>query len=152
MLPKVVNAHVFDGPGVMYSLKGKVSCKNTFRDLRDQVFLPWLRYQLEHCGRLDFVWDRYPVDSLKLYAREERGCGRRRYVGDDIKIPIKMEEFLKNGDNKEDLFAYLSEGVLLSIEVPPSKQLYITYKDSVIAKGGHLPDLAPCDHEESDTG
>ena len=151
LLPKNVDAHVFDGPGVMYCLKGKVSCKNTFADLRDEVFIPWLQHQLEHCARVDFVWDRYPSDSLKLYTRESRGYGRRRHVGDGIKIPIKMEEFLKNGDNKEDLFAYLSEGVLKFMEVPASKQLNITYKDSVITRGGSLSDLAPCDHEESDT-
>ena len=62
-----------------------------------------------------------------------------------------MEEFLKNGENKEDLFAYLSEGVLNFMEVPSSKELNITHRDSVVTKGNILSDLAPCDHEESDT-
>ena len=62
-----------------------------------------------------------------------------------------MEEFLKNGNNKEDLFAYLSEGVLTNMDVPETKQLHITYKDSVLSKGGDPTELAPCDHEESDT-
>ena len=151
VLPKYVDSHVFDGPGVMYSLKNKVCSSNTFGDLRDRIFIPWLKNQLEHCSRLDFIWDRYPPDSLKLYTREERGSGRRRCVGDGIKIPIKMEEFLKNGNNKEDLFAYLSEGVLTNMDVPETKQLHITYKDSVLSKGGDPTELAPCDHEESDT-
>ena len=150
-LPKYADVHVIDGPGVMYSLKGKVCCKNTFRDLRDGVFLPWLQQQLEHCGRLDFVWDRYPHDSLKLFTREERGFDRRRYVGDEIRIPNKMDAFLKNGDNKEDLFAYLSEGVLSHIEIDVTKQLFITHKDSVLSKGGTSSEIAPCNHEESDT-
>ena len=100
----------------MYSLKNKVCSSNTFADFRDTIFIPWLEKQLQHFNHLDFIWDQYPADSLKLFAREERGSGRRHCVGDGIKIPIKMEEFLKNGNNKEDLFAYLSEGVLALFE------------------------------------
>ena len=66
------------------------------------------------------------------------------------KFPSKWRS-LKNGNNKEDLFAYLSEGVLTHMNIPETKQLHITYRDSVISKGGNSAELAPCDHEESDT-
>ena len=55
-------------------------------------------------------------------------------MGDGIKIPVKMEEFLKNGENKEDHFAYLSEGVLNFMQVPSSKELNITHRNSVVTK------------------
>ena len=37
------------------------------------------------------------------------------------------------------------------MEIDETKQRYITHKDSVISKGGALSEIAPCDHEESDT-
>ena len=149
-LPTSVDTHVFDGPGIMYSLKSKVSCCNTFGEFRTNVFLPWLLNQLEHCNRVDFVWDRYPTDSLKSYTREERGNVGRRYVGYNIKLPAKMDSFLKNSTNKEDLFTFLSQGVH-SLDIPAQKHFYITIEDSVIAKGVSVEDIGSCDHEESDT-
>ena len=143
-LPTSVDTHVFDGPGTMYSLKSKVSCSNTFGEFRTNVFLPWLLNQLEHCNRVDFVWDRYPTDSLKSSTREERGNGY------NIKLPAKMDSFLKNSTNKEDLFIFLSQGVR-SLDIPAQKHLYITIEDSVMAKGVSVADIGSCDHEESDT-
>ena len=69
-------------------------------------------------------------------------------VGYNIKLPAKMDSFLKNSTNKEDLFTFLSQGVH-SLDTPAQKHLYITIKDSVIAKG--VTDIGSCDHEESDT-
>ena len=118
--PNFVDAHIFDGPGVMYSLKSQVSSSTTFGELKSNVFLPWLSNQLQHCNRVDFVWDRYPIDSLKAYTRDERGSGRRRHVGENITIPAKMSDFLKNGANKEILFQFLSKGIE-HIEISTSK-------------------------------
>lgn len=39
VLPKAVDVHVFDDPGAMYSLKGKVSYNNIFGDMRYQILL-----------------------------------------------------------------------------------------------------------------
>ena len=147
--PNFVDVHIFDGPGVMYSLKGQVTSSNTFGEFKSDVFLPWLSNQLQYCNRVDFVWDRYPIDSLKSYTRNERGRGRRKHVGDNIKIPAKMIDFLKNGENKEDLFQFLSKGVE-QIEITAGKQVWITYNDTVIRKGSTL-DFGSCDHDESDT-
>jgi len=100
-LPKNVDVHIFDGPAIMYFLKNKVTCHNTFGELKRNVLLPWLISQLTHSDRIDFIWDRYPQDSLKSYTRNERGRSNRRHVGEEIRIPKKMEDFLKNGENKE---------------------------------------------------
>ena len=96
------------------------------------MFLPWLQHHLKCYGRLDFVWDSYPVYSLTLYTREKRGYFRRCYIGKSVKIPMKMKNFLENGDNNEDLFGFLSEGVPL-MEIPISKQLFVTNRDSSLA-------------------
>ena len=87
---------------------------------------------------------------MKSYTREERGNGRRRYVGYIIKLPAKMDSFLKNSTNKEDLFTFLSQGVH-SLDIPAQKHPYITIEDSVIAKGVSVADIGSCDHDESDT-
>ena len=79
-LPKFVDAHIFDGPGVIYTLKGKVDCVNTFGEFKRNIFLHWFLNQLEHCSRLDFIWDRYPAHSLKSYTRQETSCSRKRYA------------------------------------------------------------------------
>lgn len=47
-------------------------------------------------------------------------------------------------------FVFLSEGVFY-IEIPPSKQLHITYESFAIVRKGSILNLSPCDHEESDT-
>ena len=45
-----------------------------------------------------------------------------------------MENVLKNGDNKEDLFRFLSQ-VVLTMDIPSSKVIIISNGDSVIVRG-----------------
>ena len=50
---------------------------STFDQYGDEVFLPWTRQQLYNGERIDIVWDRYVIGSLKDATREKRGKGVR---------------------------------------------------------------------------
>ena len=51
------------------------------------MFIPYLSKQLEETTRLDVVWDKYLLDSLKESTREIRGKGVRRKVSGETKLP-----------------------------------------------------------------
>ena len=68
--PSSLHAKIFDGPAIIYTLTNKQG--KTSDEYGDQVFLPWINQQLQNCNRIDIVWDRYIVDSLKECTREKR--------------------------------------------------------------------------------
>ena len=60
-------------------------------------------------SRIDLVWDLYFSDSLKDFVRVGRGTGTRRQVLASSPVPIKeWQDFLKNDDNKKQLFRFLA--------------------------------------------
>ena len=67
---------------------------------------------------MDAVWDRYPPeDNLKAHAQQRRGNSPRARVGDGS-TPIPKSEwnsgFLKNEDNKNELFSFISRQICKS--------------------------------------
>ena len=70
-------------------------------------------------------------------------------MDENIKLTAKMESFLKNSRNKEDLFDFLSRGIDC-MDRPPSKQVFITFNDLTLSKGT-VKEIGRCDHEESDS-
>ena len=69
------HAKIFHGSSVVHTLSTKQA--STFDQYGDEVFLPWTRPQLCNCERIDIVWDRYVIGSLKDAIREKRGKGVR---------------------------------------------------------------------------
>jgi len=71
--------------------------------------------------RVDAVWDTYPKDNLKTLTHQHRGLGPCTRIGDgNTRIPKQdwNTEFLKNTDNKRELFPFLSkELVNLDLQV-----------------------------------
>ncbi|CAG4961627.1 unnamed protein product [Parnassius apollo] len=57
--------------------------------------------------RIDIVWDLYSDMSLKKQVRHDREQGIRRQVHDNYKLPNNWSNFLKNSQNKEELFKLL---------------------------------------------
>jgi len=49
----------------------------TFQQHADEVFIPYLKKQLQSIRRMDIVWDTYITASLKESTREKRGKGVR---------------------------------------------------------------------------
>ena len=54
------------------------------------------------------MWDYYTGDSIKGPKREKRGEGVRRKVAGHTKLPGHWMEFLREWENKEELFRFLS--------------------------------------------
>ncbi|KAG7160637.1 hypothetical protein Hamer_G025869 [Homarus americanus] len=85
----------------------------TFQEYSTAVFIPYIESQLEHRSRLDLVWDCYlKSGSLKAPVRCNRGKGIRRCVTASGPLPSNWQNFLRNSDNKEELFSFLSEQVM----------------------------------------
>ncbi|KAG7168436.1 putative winged helix-turn-helix domain containing protein 5 [Homarus americanus] len=138
-----VTSIMLDGPAVVEMLKPGGS--RTFQEYSTVVFIPYIESQLEYRSRLDLVWDCYlKSGSLKATVRCNRGKGIRRSVTASGPLPSNLQNFLRNSDNKEKLFSFLSEQVM-QLVVKDKKQVLTVppRKDTV--------NLAPCNHEEADT-
>ena len=78
------------------------------QDYSNSVFLPYIFGQLQSVRRLDIVWDVYLVDSLMAGTKSKWGQGQRREVLPLAPLPSTWKSFLKNDENKSDLFCFLS--------------------------------------------
>lgn len=116
-LPKPVDSNppasfdctILDGAVVVHSLP--ITGAVTFDDYAVKIFIPHLLRHLQHSKRLDVVWDEYIPESLKESTREKRGTGIRRKVGCKVKLPQNWIKFLRDNDNKKELFQFLTDKV-----------------------------------------
>ena len=102
--------------------------------------------------RCDVIAERYFKNSLKQNIRSSRGLGSRKHFNDEKKTPGDFKSnFLRNGDNKNDLHVYLVEKF---VETPIfQKQLVIKYNDSVLTNIENITaedEISNCDTEEAD--
>ena len=97
----------------------------TFDDYADKIFIRHILSRLQHSTRVDIVWDEYLPDSLKESTREKRGSGVRRKVGFHAKLPTKWMQFLRDNDNKKELFQFLTQKVE-NFSFPPAKVVNVT--------------------------
>ena len=74
----------------------------------------------------------------------------RPKVVDSNRLPGKWQDFLKDSNNKRELFAFLSEKVATA-NFQEGKAVVITSDKTVISRGGEVPDMPLNDHEEADT-
>ena len=80
----------------------------TFIEYAVVTVLSFIQNELTIANRVDIVWDRYISNSLKESTREKRGSGIRRKVGPNTRIPSKWRDFLRNSENKGELFDFLN--------------------------------------------
>jgi hypothetical protein len=144
-----VDSKIFDGPVIVHLLQPKASA--TFHKYATQVFLPYLANQLQNSNRGDVVWDVYLPDSLKQFTHTKRGKGKRQRVTGKAKVPRNWEDFLRQSENKEELFSYLTEMILKN--PPAGKEIYVTDGKNVLCTtaDADLDYLQPCTHEEADS-
>ena len=130
----------------------KPGTSRTFEEYSEKVFKPYVTQQLQNRQRLDIVWDEYHTDSLKATARSHRGRGVRRRVKPDTRLPGNWEAFLRNDENKAELFSYLAEQSV-AVECQPHQQVVSTKGQNVISSRPRpdITNLAPCNQEEADT-
>ena len=144
-----VQVSMFDGAALVNMLKPGTS--RTFENYSKEVFLPYFKGQLRSVQRIDVVWDMYIPNSLKATTREKRGTGVRRRVKADTRIPGNWPEFLRNDNNKVELFNFLADE-LMSIG-PEYGEVISTKGQNVLCNMSHedLFNLSPCNQEEADT-
>ena len=145
--PDNFDAKFLDGAAIVHMLP--TASVATFKEYAECIFVPYILKQLETCQRIDIVWDTYITNSLKESTREKRGTGIRRKVEERNKIPLNWQDFLKDSNNKQELFALLSHKVA-KMTVPDEKEVVITSgQDAIIVGTSHV--IPRCDHEEADT-
>ena len=97
--------------------------------------------------RVDVVWDTYIAQSLKETTRQKRETGVSKKVAPGTKIPKQWVDFLRNTENKKELFLFLSSQIR---NQNVSKAFYMTEGEGVVATV--TDDFPACGHEEEDTG
>ena len=108
---------------------------HTFRDYVSQHLVPFVQSQVT---RVDAVWDTYPEDNLKTLTHQHRGLGPRTRIGDgNTRIPKQdwNTGFLKNTDNKRELFPFLSTQLVK--QDLGGRLLLSTYLQTVISCTGN---------------
>ena len=103
--------------------------------------------------RIDAVCDNYPEENnLKYLTQKRRGNGSRTKVGDGS-TPIPKHEwsgFLKNEDNKKELFSFISTQI--SKNDMRGKLLLTTRFETVLSNMPcDVTKLQKCNHSEADT-
>ena len=87
--------------------------------------------------------------SIEESTSDKRGHSCRQRVTGSVKVLRGWQTFLKNADNKKELFTYLSS-MLSTRQLPDRKELYITEDDCVKHMGEGTP-MGQCNHEEAHT-
>lgn len=85
-------------------------------------------------------------------TREERGKGVRRRVLPSTRIPSNWQSFLRVDGNKEELFRFLAEQSVATLN-SDDKEVYCTTGDKVLASPERedTSTLQPCTQEEADS-
>ena len=127
----------------------------TFSEYVTFQIVPFLESQVYNdTQRMDAVWDSYPPeDNLKAHAQQRRGNGPRTRVGDSrtpIHKSVWNSGFLKNEDNKNELFSFIIRQICKS-EVNGTL-LLSTYFDGVLTnRNVDVSGLQPCNQAEAHT-
>ena len=145
--PDTVDVKLFDGAAVVHFLSTANAV--TFDDYADQIFVPYLMKQLQNAKRVDVIWDTYIPISIKESTREKRGKGIRRKVAGKTKLPGNWADFLRDANNRQELFSFLSNKIATAV-CPEEKEIIVTSGTSVILLGTSRS-METCDHEEADT-
>ena len=143
------------GHGSCVQLVRPTSAK-TFADYATQTqhIVPFLEYQITPTvERIDAIWDNYPEGNLKSLTHQRRGTGLRTRIGDGHTQIPKHEwnsGFLKNEENKKELFSFISEEIVK--KDLGGKLLLSTKCERVLSnRPCDVPALEPCNHSEADT-
>ena len=117
--------------------------------------LPFLESQMtNNTSRLDAVWDTHQDASLRSQTRAKRGKteGRRTRVSAKVPIPkgAEWQIFLKESDNKDELFQFLSEQLVQN--TTDARYHILTTKAGLVLSNRptDVSAFSPC-HQEADT-
>jgi len=127
---------------------------HTFRDYVSQHLVPFVESQITTTvTRVDAIWDTYPEENLKTLTHQHRGLGPRTKIGDGhTRIPKQdwNTGFLKNTDNKKELFPFLSKE-LVKQDLGGRLLLSTNLRSVFFNKQQDISGLQPCNDTEGDT-
>ncbi|KAJ8333969.1 hypothetical protein SKAU_G00412880 [Synaphobranchus kaupii] len=138
---------IIDGSALVNSLPPRTS--KTFEDYAALDVLPTIQAYSTKYKRTDIVFDVYRPSSLKSETRSKRGRGVRRRVMSTSKVPSNWWNFLRDSDNKTEIFNFLADKIT---QMSATNIIIVTKEED--AASNHLISLAkmaPCSHEEADT-
>ncbi|CAH1118269.1 unnamed protein product [Phaedon cochleariae] len=104
--PTDVDAVLIDGAALVHILQPKACC--TFQEYISLIVKPYILRILDTSKRIDVIWDIYIDKSLKASSREKRGKGNRKLVRENTSIPRNWNDFLRDSENKKQLFDLIS--------------------------------------------
>ena len=111
---KAATVVVLDMAAVVHMVRP--TSAHTFRDYVSQHLMPFVESQITPTvTRVDAIWDTYPEENLKTLTHQHCGSGPRTKIGDDhTRIPKQdwNTGFLKNIDNRKELFPFLINELL----------------------------------------
>ena len=102
---------------------------------------------------MDAIWDNYPENNLKSITHQRRGIGPRTRIGDgQTRIPKHdwSSGFLKNIENKKELFPFLSKQIIKS-DMKGALLLSTNLENVISNRTYDVSALQPCNHAEADT-
>ena len=132
-IPRVLNETMFieDGNALVHSLK---ALSSTFRETIFKIL-----EQLKFKPNVIFSTDSYLETSVKSQERTRRGTSDKLIVNKNTLMPASFPNFLKNGENKTQLFQPMLD--ILSNEESVDSILQLEEKKFIMivqGKAGHL--------------
>ena len=129
------------------------SKNQTFKDYSSEVFHSQIKKHRQNYSaeRIDVVFDTYKHESLRAATRSKRGKGARRKVQHDTVVPNNWRAFLRLGENKSELFRYLSNQMATAGLI--DQALICAFDDTCFPNNPDidLTSMVRCNHEEADT-
>ena len=129
------------------------SKNQTFKHYSSEVFHSQIKKHRQNYSaeRIDVVFDTYKHESLRAATRSKRGKGARRKVQHDTVVPNNWRAFLRLGENKSELFRYLSNQMATAGLI--DQALICAFDDTCFPNNPDidLTSMVRCNHEEADT-
>lgn len=140
-------AIVLDGSALINSLPPRTS--TTFDEYASVTVIPYVQALSAKYKRTDIVFDVYLSSSLKSETRLKRGTGARRRVTGTNKTPRNWKNFMREAENKTELFHFLADKIA---DMDTVNSVVVTKEELALSKHVlSLDDISPCSHEEADT-
>ena len=125
--------------------------QKTFRVYAAEDILLKVQAYCSKNKRVEIVFYVYKKSSLKSETRAQRGKAMRRRVTESSKAPSNWKNFLRDDDNKTELFSFLARKIY---QVVAESTIVVTNGEEIVSNKSEITessDLAPCFQEEADT-
>lgn len=141
---------IMDGAALVNALRPTKG--STFESYAKDEVLSKVQKHMQKYKQAHIVFDVYRTDSMKAQTRQKRGTGVRRRVISTAKTPGNWASFLRNDQNKTELFAYLAD-TIVSSQADDTTCIIVTKGDAALCSKAEqdTADLQGCTHEEADT-